>query len=96
MSYLITLGSRSKDVILDPYCGSGTTGVAAVTTNRKFFGAELDPEYADTAKARIRYANKYGTASPKPKSKKKTKAKSNKSKAAGGLWEAVDGDKNDA
>lgn len=41
------------DLILDPFCGSGTTGVACVQTGRRFIGIEIDPGYADIARARI-------------------------------------------
>ena len=40
-------------VVLDPFMGSGTTGVACVNTNRAFIGIELDPEYFAIAKQRI-------------------------------------------
>jgi site-specific DNA-methyltransferase (adenine-specific)/modification methylase len=40
-------------VILDPYMGSGTTGVAALQLGRKFIGIELDPGYFDIACKRI-------------------------------------------
>ncbi|MBK7356339.1 DNA methyltransferase [Propionivibrio sp.] len=39
--------------ILDPYMGSGSTGVAAVRTGRKFIGVEIDREYFDIACKRI-------------------------------------------
>jgi len=39
--------------ILDPFMGSGTTGVAAVKTGRKFIGIELEPKYFDIACKRI-------------------------------------------
>lgn len=39
--------------VLDPFCGSGTTGVVATQLGRKFIGIELNPEYADMARARI-------------------------------------------
>jgi len=42
--------------ILDPFMGSGTTGVACVKTGRKFIGIELDPDYFDIACERIREA----------------------------------------
>ena len=42
--------------ILDPFMGSGTTGVACVKLGRKFIGIELDPGYFDTACKRIREA----------------------------------------
>lgn len=40
-------------LILDPYMGSGTTGVAAVRTGRRFTGIEIEPRYFDTACRRI-------------------------------------------
>lgn len=39
--------------IVDPFMGSGTTGVAAVELGRDFIGIELDPMYYDVAKERI-------------------------------------------
>lgn len=39
--------------ILDPFCGSGTTGVACVQTGRNFIGIEIDERYADIARRRI-------------------------------------------
>lgn len=39
--------------ILDPYCGSGSTGVAAIREGHKFIGIEIDPTYAEAAKQRI-------------------------------------------
>jgi DNA modification methylase len=58
MTYLITLASRKGDTVLDPYCGSGTTGVAAVALERHFIGIELDEGYAAIAQARIEHAEK--------------------------------------
>lgn len=40
-------------LILDPFCGSGTTGIAALRTGRSFVGVELDPNYCAMAKARL-------------------------------------------
>lgn len=40
-------------IIIDPFMGSGTTGVAAVELGRDFIGIELDPMYFDVAKQRI-------------------------------------------
>jgi site-specific DNA-methyltransferase (adenine-specific)/modification methylase len=40
-------------LILDPYCGSGTTGVAAVRMGHAFTGIEIEPRYFDTACRRI-------------------------------------------
>lgn len=43
-------------VVLDPYMGAGTTGVAAVLEKRKFVGAELSEDYYKIAKKRIQQA----------------------------------------
>jgi len=53
MSYLITLASRKEDIILDPFCGSGTTCIAAKLLGRKYIGVELNKEYYDIAKTRL-------------------------------------------
>ena len=45
--------SHEGDVVLDPFMGSGTTGVASKSLNREFFGIELDKEYFQIAKDRI-------------------------------------------
>ena len=44
------------ETILDPFMGSGTTGVAAVQTGRKFIGIEIEPKYFDIACKRIQAA----------------------------------------
>ena len=44
--------------ILDPFMGSGTTGVAAVQMGRKFIGIEREPKYFDIACKRIEQASK--------------------------------------
>lgn len=53
MSYLITLGSRPGDVVLDPFLGSGTTALAAKQLGRKYIGIEREQEYVDIAEARL-------------------------------------------
>lgn len=53
MEYLIKTYSDENDTILDNCMGSGTTGVAAVNTNRDFIGMEMDKEYFEIAKQRI-------------------------------------------
>ena len=45
--------SDKGDVILDPFMGSGTTGVACVNTGRNFIGIELDCNYFKIAEERI-------------------------------------------
>jgi DNA modification methylase len=48
--------SNPGDTILDPFMGSGTTGVACVQTGRNFIGIEIDPDYFAIAEERIRIA----------------------------------------
>lgn len=55
MSYLITLGSRPGDTVLDPFCGSGTTIVAAEMLGRKGIGIEREAEYVEIAQARLEH-----------------------------------------
>lgn len=44
-------------VVLDPYMGSGSTGVAALTLGKRFVGVEIDPEHFESACERIRKAS---------------------------------------
>jgi site-specific DNA-methyltransferase (adenine-specific)/modification methylase len=55
MKWVIDLCPKS-DTILDPFMGSGTTGVAAVQMGRKFIGIEREPKYFDIACQRIEQA----------------------------------------
>lgn len=50
---LILKHSNEGDIILDCFSGSGTTGVAAIQTNRDFIGCEINPEYYEKSKERI-------------------------------------------
>ena len=54
----ISSWSNEGEAILDPFMGSGTTGVAAVTMGRKFIGIERDPGYFDIACRRIEQAQR--------------------------------------
>jgi len=49
----ILLGSREGDTILDPFSGSGTTGIAANELNRNVILIELNPTYVETSKIRV-------------------------------------------
>ena len=53
MRKLIRIHTNEDDVILDMFCGSGTTGVAALMENRKFIGIEISEEYFNITKNRI-------------------------------------------
>ena len=50
----ILAGSRPGDLVLDPFMGAGTTAVVASSLGRRYVGAELNPDYARIAEARIR------------------------------------------
>jgi len=53
VSRCILAASDEGATVLDPFCGSGTTGVAAVQSNRKFIGVDLELEYLELARKRI-------------------------------------------
>ena len=53
MKRLITLCTLEGDTVLDPFCGSGTTGVACVSLGRNFLGIDLDQSFLDLATKRI-------------------------------------------
>lgn len=55
---LVGLFSIEGQSVLDPFMGSGTTGVAAVKLGRKFIGIEIEPKYFDIACRRIEQATK--------------------------------------
>lgn len=46
-------GVPDDAIVLDPFCGSGTTGVACIQTGRRFIGIEIDEKYAAIARRRI-------------------------------------------
>jgi site-specific DNA-methyltransferase (adenine-specific) len=57
MQWLVRLvGCQPGSVVLDPYMGSGTTGMAAVGQGYRFVGCEMDPDYYRIAAARVRHA----------------------------------------
>ena len=50
--------ARTTGAVLDPFMGSGTTGVAAARHGRRFIGCEIEPKYFDIACRRISEALK--------------------------------------
>ena len=55
-TWLIDKAAPVGSTILDPFMGSGTTGVACMQTGRKFIGCEIDPGYFEIARKRIEAA----------------------------------------
>jgi site-specific DNA-methyltransferase (adenine-specific) len=53
MQYLVRLITPPNGKVLDPFCGSGTTGIACKLEGFEFVGMEQDPEYIKIAESRI-------------------------------------------
>jgi modification methylase len=53
LARVILASSRLDDLVLDPFCGTGTTGTVAKRLGRRFIGVERDPDYAAAAERRI-------------------------------------------
>lgn len=51
--WLVSRATKEGQTILDPFMGSGTTGVACVKLNRNFIGMEINPQYFEIAQRRI-------------------------------------------
>lgn len=54
----ILAGSRRDGIVLDPFIGSGTTGIVAIAEGRRIIGIDINPDYAELAKNRIEKAKK--------------------------------------
>ncbi len=59
MKWLVTLITPPNGIVLDPFCGSGSTGCACVVEGFDFLGLELDEKYAEIARARIEFWEKW-------------------------------------
>ena len=59
----IKAGCKPGGTVLDPFCGTGTTGIAAIELGRHFTGIELNPAFAALAAERLRHAAHPGTGS---------------------------------
>ena len=64
MQYLIRLVTPENGTVLDPFCGSGSTGKAAILENKSFIGIELTEEYLPIIQGRLEHA--YQTMLNKP------------------------------
>ena len=54
MRYLVRLVTPKGGVVLDPYLGSGTTAVAAIEEGMSYVGIELDPQYVEISRSRLK------------------------------------------
>jgi site-specific DNA-methyltransferase (adenine-specific) len=62
-SRVVRLYTDEGDIVLDPFMGSGTTGVACVKTGRRFIGIEVDAQHYETASKRIKETTLTGSKS---------------------------------
>ncbi len=53
MQYLIKIYTPEGGTVLDPFCGSGSTGIAAMLEERNFLGIDLDSDYIDISRRRV-------------------------------------------
>jgi DNA modification methylase len=51
---LVRVAAPADGLVVDPFCGSGSTGVACVREGRRFLGVERDPGYCEVARSRLR------------------------------------------
>ena len=58
IEYLVKLITPPNGVVLDPFMGSGTTGIAAKNLGHRFIGIEMDKEYCEIAQKRIAFVSK--------------------------------------
>jgi len=72
---VVLSSTNAGDIVLDPFCGSGTTGVVAVRHDRRFIGIDMDKDFLD------------GIARPRIEAEIKAKAQAAKGKAAEDLLE---------
>ena len=56
MEHLIAKATSKNEIVLDPFMGSGTTGIACIKHGRRFIGVEIDPTYFRIAERRIAQA----------------------------------------
>jgi site-specific DNA-methyltransferase (adenine-specific) len=73
MRYLVKMITPQNGIVLDPFCGSGTTGIACKLEGFEFVGMEQDPEYCKIAEGRINNYKEEKEKTPKNKLKEDNK-----------------------
>lgn len=84
MRWLIRLVTPPGGTVLDPFTGSGTTGIAAVLEHMDFVGVERDPDYMRIAEARIAYWAEHGEAALEDHADRESSARSRQAVADAG------------
>lgn len=56
LKHIIEIATNEGDLVLDPFMGVGSTGVASLELNRRFLGIEIDPTYFNGAKERLAHS----------------------------------------
>ncbi len=74
MQWAVNKCSLAGQIILDPFMGSGTTGVACVHLGRRFVGIEIEPHYFEIALKRISEAQRQGKLFDAPPARAKQEA----------------------
>lgn len=59
MEHILNVSTRNNAVVLDPFCGSGTTAIAARKTGRQFICGDLSAEYVEVARKRLQNTDPY-------------------------------------
>lgn len=54
MKVLVENSSKKNDIVVDPFMGIGSTALACLETKRRFYGVEIDENYYNIAKERIK------------------------------------------
>jgi site-specific DNA-methyltransferase (adenine-specific) len=97
MAYLCKLVTPANGVILDPFMGSGSTGISALCSGYKFVGMELGEDYYQISRTRISQFELFMEFIPKKtssmkkvgKTKKKKLSKQGSTNMVGGLWSGL-------
>ena len=80
LARVILSSSRPDDLVLDPFCGTGTTGAVAKHLGRRFIGIERETRYAEAAEKRIAAVEAAGSADASRRSSPRAKRRACRSR----------------